>query len=1146
MRRKEEAYEDGRDGRNGKGEAASGNGRGSGSGSGSGREVGSRSSPITLDLDPDLDNESPRTDPGADVTRSLRNDSETQDAAHGRAGVVARMVNGGGGGNRAGSNGVFRDELAARPAHAGRDATPMDPRRAGKARGPVDGEGGSREKPVLVEEGEGSFDLEADARSREGRPGREVGRDHGRDNEFDDLFEEVRVDPRSAVVRGPEGGDRKTGCEKDEEEAALAEVDSVFKNQNARARDTQTSNDDRHKAKIPDKMESDTRSLLEVLTREAQGSVQSPPAARTQDSSRHVSVLSPLEAEVEARKSAAVERARIVRVGNGKLTLRREAEAIRLDAEDDGEQLRLAQACLKADTASRQNAKQEKDRYRLRKEKEANEQASSARMPRGPQRTSVGTQVKTGRKTRSSRDDEGLMAQEARRMAEGKEEERRVQKEQRATRVQQDADRFASVKRKAAMNAARRMELDREKEERRAKAAEAVGRPTVRIKVENSDSDDAARSVLQRELAMREAAAEKSRSRQAQNSAEYRPKLVGERPSKTSESAIASVPLSLIASEEEVSFERGTNPANPITLDDQLHQANEILQAAQAQKRVLELEAKARKVQAECTALKRRAEQADAEEWMDESIRKKARSTEQSVGVDQSRIGSQNTSGVEDMASPHDPETQDQGRRPAKTREERLVRRRASNKRWRLKKEAEKRLLLEQNQQEEMRRSVDRQPSEASSTESEFGTGISSRPEQPMGLRALTSGLISHATGRQREMNGSESEQPTKLQKQDSKGSHTSNAEMKSVVHRRDSKAKSNMMKERAAKDEQIDTLKAQLASFKQPQIERSEDPAQTGTADTYIAQSPVHQESQATVSSDEDEDENQAATTAQSFRLSGPQQTPNPPEEAQAPPPRPTCARKTLPTQTHQPPPEETDSGLGPSPDQEEPPTELVWAYQVTRKEWLSDEDANDVGQMTDGPYWSKEQANSIAATEVHQERGDARILAPMEFNMTIDALGMRTHSICSVGGNIATAVERVLVRPSRADGPMADKKWLPPRIFVALEKVSREKPTDDSGMSSGEEGRRASFVRVLGIFTVLDLANREASRCALAHQSARLGESTLDEIVKAEKVMRAREHLEILDRDCRTFENSCALSDHSGVVETWVEEHAVVGPRN
>lgn len=1082
-------------------------------------------------------------DPGAGVRRVERNDSDGQDAGHERAGVAPRMVNGGRG-NGLRSNGVFRDESAARPANAGRATTPTDPRRAVKALCPLDGEGGSMERPVLVEEGDGSLGFGADAHLKRERPDWEVRKeDHGRCDDFDDLFGDIRVDPRSAVRRGPEGRDRKTVCEKDEEEAALAKVDSVFKNQNARAHDTQVSNDDRHKPQILCKMDPQTRSLLEVLTREAQGLVQSPPAARTQESGRLVAGLPRLEAEVEARKSAAVERARIVRVGNGNLTLRREAEAIRLDAVDDIIKLRLAQARLIADTAIRRNAKHEKEQYRLRKEKEANEQASLARMPRGAQRMTISTQEKTGKKARASRADEALMAAGARMMAEGREEERRIQKEQRATRVQQDADRFASVKRKAVENAARRMELDREKEERRAKAAEGVGRPTVRIKVENSDSDDAARSVLQRELAMREAAAERSRSRQAQNSAEERPKPVGERPSRPSESAIASVPLSLIASEDQVSFERGTNPANPIAVEDQLHQANEILQAAQAQKRVLELEAKAREVQAECTALKRRAEQVDAEVMIDESIRKKARSTEQSVGVDQSRIGSQNTSSVEDMVSSHDPETQGQGQRPAKTGEERLIRRRESNKRWRLK----KKLLLEQSQQGEMRRSVDRPQSEASSTGSDSGTGISSRPEQPMGLRALcTSGLISHTQGLQREMNGSESGQPTHLQKQDSKGGQTSNAEMKSVVHRRDSKAKSNMMKERAAKDEQIDTLRATLASFKQPQTDRNEDPVQTGTAETHVAEGPVHQERQSTVSSDEDEDDNQGATTAQSFRLSGPQQTPNPPEEAQTPPPRPTYARKTLPTETHKPTPEETDSGLGPSPDQEEPPTELVWAYQVIRKEWRNDEDANDVGQMTDGPYWSKEQANSIAAAEVHQERGDVRIRAPMDFNMTIDALGMRTHSICSVGGNIATAVERVLVRPSRADGPMADKKWLPPRIFVALEKVSREKPTDQSEMSSGEEGRRASFVRVLGIFTVLDLANREASRCAVEHQSAHLGESSLDQIVKAEKEMKAREHLQRLDRDCRTFENSCALSDHGGVVETWVEEHAVVGPRN
>lgn len=181
----------------------------------------------------------------------------------------------------------------------------------------------------------------------------------------------------------------------------------------------------------------------------------------------------------------------------------------------------------------------------------------------------------------------------------------------------------------------------------------------------------------------------------------------------------------------------------------------------------------------------------------------------------------------------------------------------------------------------------------------------------------------------------------------------------------------------------------------------------------------------------------------------------------------------------------------------------------------------------------------------EVHREYRNVKVLSPMDFNMTIDAIGMKTHSISSKGGSITTAVDQTLIPPNRARGPMSKKSWLSPKMFVALEKMSL-KGAEAGHANPIKQNEEAVSTRILGVFTVLDLANREASRCALEHRTSQLSESQLHQIKKSEEAMKVRERLEELDLLCLTFKSSCALSDGSGVVETWVEVHSLVGPRN
>lgn len=1099
---------------------------------------------------------------------------------------------------------------AVRAETSGRDTTRRA--RPSREREPCNHDGSSTEKAVLIDEGYGSFSFaaSASASANETPPGLEIREDRRHHDHLDELFEDHAEAGKSDVWRTQEGGARKAALENAAEEAAMEKVNTFFESRRSRAPDgraegqtVQVADRDAHRDKEPVMLDDGARGLLDVVKKEAEESMRTLSGAGGEGGSGSSLVMPRWQAEVDARRRAAIdrsrsargsdwkedvrpttsrkdvegiredlkddteelrlvqegiadlasrskgerERSRSTRASDGKddvrpITSHKEADGVRAGPKDDTDELRLAQERLIADLASRSKAKRDREEIRLRKEQEANRQASFVREARNAQIATAASHERTREKTRLARDQESWRAAAARMVPERRE---RIDVATEAKR-KKEAEKLASLRKKAADEAVRRIERNKVDEERRAKAAKIVGPPLVRIKVEDSSSDDAVRSSLAQDRAARQVAAERSKSRQAQNGAEEKPTLIEERTFKTSESGQTSVGLGLNSSGDEAVVGRRTPSARSSALGSQLHRANENLQAALAEKMILEAKAEARRVQAECTALKRRAEEADAEDSIDQSLHKKARSNDQSVRDSQSTLGS-NPPSVEDMSSPHDTEMRAPERPRIKTSEERMRRKRESNKRWRLKKLAERKLLQTQSQQGGVQDYIAGRQSKSSPTESEEKDGTESGQKRPMGLRALCSpGLVSDAQGLQDDNDTARNDGHSKLfVPNDHDERPTSNRNMKAARPRSDHNVKSHMMRDRAAKDEYYNNLKATLASFQQPQSSLGPEPDQTGTTETSTADSPVHQEREESMTSDEDEDTKQQVTTASSFELPIPQQTPQPP------PPRPTYARKTLPTQLRKPASEEANDAdtrvsedeanattTAIPPDQTSPPPELLWAYHISRKEYLHDEDPTTVPHTTDGPYWSLAQANSLAATDVHLERGAVHILAPMEFTLTIDALGMRTHTICSNGGTITTAVERVLVPPSRARGPMADKAWLPRRMFVVLEQGRRG--------DGDEKVPRAESVRTRGLFTVLDLANREASRWALERRTARLGDSGLDGFVKAEMGMRAREHLERLDREERTFESSCVGVDGGGVVEVWVEEHPVVGPRN
>jgi len=1098
----------------------------------------------------------------------------------------------GGGVSKADLNGVLHKEPA--PPEGNGNAAPKTPRSPTDRSGPsVNGGGGqggagsSMKQPVVLDEGYASFDSNQFSAPKN--------LDEINDREWsdqivqtkqavgdDDVEELTFPASRAKVVKMTtgEGGDRKQMLEKAQEDAAIQQVNTLFNGYTARAQKWKAERENfgvqsmfPTRGAIPHTQSKEVNTtnvtLLEILATEARerSEMQSkPPEGRAvggQEFSQEDSVPHHWAAGAEKRKALAIEKPRSARLEEGKdkmkaWTLPQEAEHTRLAKEKhDLEQHKLAEECLAAENAQLAKSKHDREQTRLRKEREVNERGSLLTGTSGMQKAKAANKEKSGKKVKLSKiSDDGLITAELGMIAEQQEVERKKkEKEDVAAKIKQEADKQASLKRRIANEATRRVERRKLEEQKKTKYPVGVVQPLVQVKVENTSSDDAARSMLDRDRSATQPAAEGSRDRRLQNNADQKRKIVGQRLFEASKGDQKGVNLSLAANEDVAPISDGMMSNDVITLAKELHLAKQSLERSRIQKELLEVEVEKRRIDAEATALKRRA---NGEEAEDNRILKRARSDEGDTQADKPKVGQRHTPWVQDDTDSYDAELQNQGRNPPMTPEERKISRKMAAKKYTLKKNAEKDMSKSQNELGGTPRSTGSHQSQVSFTESEKDEGDRSREDLPMVLQALLSSDLSpddQAKSRKDNENAKirEGQKPTKEQKQDRR--LKSNTHPRTSDQTRDDRIHKQKISGRAAIEEKENGIRTALARFGAPQTSQACDLEETGGDEAYKVDNPQDQDSEHTVSSDEDEGENQGPRSAQTLKLSGPHQIPDEPAAAQPSQPRPTYARKTVPKEVllrmdeeeedHEIHAEEDDSGIGRSNYQEERVNEMVWEYQVTRREWLNDEDPTEAEETIYGPYWSKEQANNVAAMEVHREYRNVKVLSPMDFNMTIDAIGMKTHSISSKGGSITTAVDQTLIPPNRARGPMSKKSWLSPKMFVALEKMSLE------GAEAGhanpiKQNEEAVSTRILGVFTVLDLANREASRCALEHRTSQLSESQLHQIKKSEEAMKVRERLEELDLLCLTFKSSCALSDGSGVVETWVEVHSLVGPRN
>ncbi|KAI9869608.1 MAG: hypothetical protein M1830_005300, partial [Pleopsidium flavum] len=696
----------------------------------------------------------------------------------------------------------------------------------------------------------------------------------------------------------------------------------------------------------------------------------------------------------------------------------------------------------------------------------------------GMQKAKAANKEKSGKKVRlSKKGDDGFTATELMMIADGLEEARkRKAKEDEAAKLKKEADEQASLVRRRASEADRLARRRKLEEQIKTKTAVVVVQPLAKIKVEDPSRDDEASSALDRDRTPTQTATGRSRDRQLQNRTEQKRKAVAQGLFEAPKCDQDGLNMTPTADEDEAPISDDISSDDVVTLENELRLIKESVRKRTIQKQLLEAKAKERRVHAETSALERRAIEEDAE---DNWILKRARSDEGNKQADEPKVGQRQISCVQEDADSYNVKLQSEGRKPPMTPEER---------------KSSRRNLLESGTP----RSTGSHQSQVSFTESEGESIDNSKEDLPMGLRAQgTSDLVPGDKAKSLKDNGNARTNEVKklTEKQTQHGRYKIDPGPKKPAQMRNDGIHKQNMRSRAVTEENKTKLMTAIEGFQPSQASQACDREGIGGEGTYKIDKPQGQDSDQTVSSsDEDEEENQEIRNAQILRLSGPYQIQDEPAGAQPSQPRPTYARKTVPKelltqvreeeQKHEIQAEDDISSIDGSDYQEERVNEMVWEYHVTRREWLNDEDPTEAEKTFYGPYWSKEQANNVAAIEVHQESGEVKIISPMDFNMTIDALGMQSYSISSKGGNISTAIDQSLIPPNRARGPMSKKSWLPPKMFVAFEKMSNKR-------AETEHNSDAVSIKVLGIFTMLDLANREASRCALEHRTPQLSGS-------------------------------------------------------
>lgn len=275
----------------------------------------------------------------------------------------------------------------------------------------------------------------------------------------------------------------------------------------------------------------------------------------------------------------------------------------------------------------------------------------------------------------------------------------------------------------------------------------------------------------------------------------------------------------------------------------------------------------------------------------------------------------------------------------------------------------------------------------------------------------------------------------------------------------------------------------------------------------------------------------------------------------------------------TAKPPPTTTRTITEPQPLDE---NEVWFQYHVTRQSFHTPTSSSPSSPSDDPPptytigspsYPTLRAANALAGAEILLPRHGLPGASPAStsFSCTVDAHGLHHYRAACPLGAVRVDVSRTLRAPlAPGDRPLEldARDWLPGRrmwvvrvreegVVKVWKPVAAAAVEDDLFGDGGEAGFAEVEMRtetghgVLGTFTVLDAANREAGAAWLevaAPRSARI-----DGAERREGVRRELEgELDGLEERGARFERGVEREGEGRTVVFWVEEVGVGGPRN
>ena len=225
-------------------------------------------------------------------------------------------------------------------------------------------------------------------------------------------------------------------------------------------------------------------------------------------------------------------------------------------------------------------------------------------------------------------------------------------------------------------------------------------------------------------------------------------------------------------------------------------------------------------------------------------------------------------------------------------------------------------------------------------------------------------------------------------------------------------------------------------------------------------------------------------------------------------------------------------------------------WEYHVKRKSWRVGEDEDQAQWYVVGKadYSSLSQANDAAGQEILRERdGLATTPYARQWRRDLDQFDMVNYFVELPNGYFRVHVDRVLRNQFTGRLPSSKAGWLKKTVWDIMQKTTTKSTVEDVLFGNEVTCENTTLEVVDGIFTILDEANREAGKVALALRVPVPEKSLrIEHQLKRQEVRKEIEaRLNQLEQQNEAFKETVKVSE-SKYVELWVQARSLKGPRN